>query len=142
MYRLDVHHAARPRCSFSCILLRSDLHSLFDDGLLRIEPSAFTLVLDPSLADTSCWSLNGTTLRPWLDESQSSREYLGNCGDSSPPIVGPPSAYPPLRAGSGGTARAEAHVPVELNEARRYIVNVHASPTNLGTIIACGALED
>jgi hypothetical protein len=44
--------------------------------------------------------------------------------------------------GGGGTATAQAHVPVELNEARRYIVNVHASPIDMGTIIACGALDD
>jgi hypothetical protein len=68
--------------------------------------------------------------------------HEGSCGDASPPIVGPASAYPPLNVGSGGTATAQAHVPVELNEARRYIVNVHASPSNLGTIIACGVLDD
>ncbi|HEX2206798.1 MAG TPA: hypothetical protein VHG93_03895 [Longimicrobium sp.] len=68
--------------------------------------------------------------------------HEGSCGDARPPIVGPASAYPALNVGSGGTASAQAHVPVELNEARRYIVNVHASPTDLGTIIACGALDD
>jgi hypothetical protein len=58
------------------ILLRSDLHSLFDDGLLRIDPATFTVVLHPSLAKTPYWSLNGTLLRPRLDASQPSREYL------------------------------------------------------------------
>ena len=68
--------------------------------------------------------------------------HEGRCGDPNPPIVGPASAYPPLNVGSGGSANAQAHVPVELNEAKNYIVNVHASPTNLGTIIACGDLND
>ncbi|HEX6911647.1 MAG TPA: hypothetical protein VF142_14695 [Longimicrobium sp.] len=68
--------------------------------------------------------------------------HEGRCGDPNPPIVGPASAYPPLNVGSGGTATAQAHVPLELNEAKNYIVNVHASPTDLGTIIACGDLDD
>lgn len=68
--------------------------------------------------------------------------HEGRCGDPNPPVVGPASAYPPLNVGSGGTARAQAHVPVELNEARNYIVNVHASPSNMGTIVACGDLND
>lgn len=90
---------------------------------------------DATHATVSITGARGGGVHPW-------HIHEGSCGDSNPPIVGPASAYPPLNAGSGGTARAEAHVPVELNEARRYIVNVHASPTNLGTIIACGALDD
>jgi hypothetical protein len=58
------------------ILLRSDLHSLFDDGLLRIDPSTFRVVLHPSLAETPYWSLNGAALRPRLGGGQPSREYL------------------------------------------------------------------
>ena len=57
-------------------------------------------------------------------------------------VVGPVSAYPPLTVGSGGTATAQAHVPVELDEARRYVVDVHASPTEMGTVVACGDLDD
>jgi hypothetical protein len=68
--------------------------------------------------------------------------HEGKCGDPSPPVVGPAAAYPALNVGSGGTATAQAHVPVELNEARNYIVNVHASASDLGTIIACGDLND
>jgi len=68
--------------------------------------------------------------------------HEGKCGDANPPIVGPASAYTPLTVGGGGTATAQAHVPVELNEAKNYIVNVHASPTNMGTIVACGDLDD
>jgi hypothetical protein len=58
------------------ILLRADLHSLFDDGLLKIDPSTFTVVLDLSLADTPYWILHGATLRPRMDSSEPSREYL------------------------------------------------------------------
>jgi hypothetical protein len=68
--------------------------------------------------------------------------HEGKCGDASPPIVGDPSAYPPLVVGSDGTATATAHVMVGLNEAKNYIVNVHASPANLGTIVSCGDFND
>ncbi|HEX8905687.1 MAG TPA: hypothetical protein VF771_12625, partial [Longimicrobiaceae bacterium] len=43
--------------------------------------------------------------------------HEGKCGDASPPIAGPASAYPPLVVGSDGRATAEAHLPMQLNEA-------------------------
>jgi hypothetical protein len=58
------------------LLLRADLHSLFDDGLLRIDPTTLSVVLHLSLEDTPYWPLNGKTLRPRVDASQPSREYL------------------------------------------------------------------
>jgi hypothetical protein len=76
----------------------------------------------------------GATL-PW-------HVHEGKCGDASPPVVGPMTAYPPLVVGSDGTATAMAHFSPKLNEASNYIVNVHASPTNLGTIVACGDYND
>lgn len=68
--------------------------------------------------------------------------HEGTCTDASPPIAGPASSYPPLVVGADGRATAQAHVPVGLNEAKNYIINVHASPTNLGTIVACGDFND
>jgi hypothetical protein len=68
--------------------------------------------------------------------------HEGKCGDASPPIVGDASAYPPIVVGSDGSGTATAHVTVDLNEAKQYIVNVHASPTALGTIVACGDFDD
>ncbi|HEU4561788.1 MAG TPA: hypothetical protein VFS20_28445 [Longimicrobium sp.] len=76
----------------------------------------------------------GATL-PW-------HVHEGKCGDASPPIVGPASAYPPLVVGANGRATAQAHLNLDLNEAKSYIVNVHASPTNLGTIVSCGDYND
>jgi hypothetical protein len=58
------------------ILLRSDLHNLFDEGLLRIDPDSLLVVLHPVLAGTPYWELNGTALRPRIDESHPDREYL------------------------------------------------------------------
>jgi len=76
----------------------------------------------------------GSTL-PW-------HIHEGKCGDASPPVVGDASAYPPITVGSDGSGTATAHVSVKLNEAKNYIVNVHASPTNLGTIVSCGDYND
>ena len=67
--------------------------------------------------------------------------HEGKCGDNGP-IVGPPTAYPALRGGSDGRATAAASISVNLNEARDYYVNVHLSPSQLGTIIACGDFDD
>lgn len=58
------------------LLLRSDLHILFDDGLLRIDPDSLRVSLDPSLADTPYWDWNGASLRPRVDGSHPHREYL------------------------------------------------------------------
>lgn len=66
----------------------------------------------------------------------------GTCGAAGPPIVGDAAAYPPLVVGADGTATATATITVDLNEARNYIVNVHASPTNLATIVSCGDFND
>lgn len=66
----------------------------------------------------------------------------GKCGDASPPVVGDATAYPPLVVRADGTATGSATINVKLNEARNYIVNVHASPTNLATIVACGDFND
>ena len=68
--------------------------------------------------------------------------HEGKCADASAPVVGAATAYPPLVAGADGRATAEAHVGVKLNEAKNYIINVHASPTNLATIVACGDFND
>jgi hypothetical protein len=68
--------------------------------------------------------------------------HEGKCADASAPVVGPATAYPPLVAGADGRATAEANLSLKLNEAKNYIINVHASPTNLATIVACGDFND
>ena len=68
--------------------------------------------------------------------------HEGKCGDANPPIVGDAAAYAPLVVGANGTATGTATINVKLNEAGSYIVNVHASPTNLATIVSCGAFGD
>jgi hypothetical protein len=90
---------------------------------------------DATHATVNIRGATGGGVHPW-------HIHEGTCGDANAPVVGSPAAYPPLNVGSGGTATAQAHVTVELNEAKNYIVNVHASPSNMGTIIACGDLND
>jgi hypothetical protein len=66
----------------------------------------------------------------------------GTC-ETGGPIVGDPTAYPPLMVGADGRAEANARLlGLKLNEAKKYHVNVHRSPTDLATIIACGQLDD
>jgi hypothetical protein len=68
--------------------------------------------------------------------------HEGECGDANGPIVGTMAAYPPVTVNAGG-GTAQAHLAdIELNEAKKYHVNVHASPTQMGTIVACGNLDD
>ncbi len=62
--------------------------------------------------------------------------HSGTCG-SGGPIVGDATAYPVLNVGSNGDALASATLKVELSPTGSYYVNVHQSPTDLGTIIAC-----
>ena len=66
--------------------------------------------------------------------------HRGTCG-SGGPIVGDAGAYPALRPGADGNASATANLMVGLDPAQDYYVNVHASPSDLGTIVACGELD-
>lgn len=65
--------------------------------------------------------------------------HSGQCG-SNGPIVGPPASYPPMTAGSDGAATGAATLPMPLEATTRYYVNIHKSPTEMGTIVACGDL--
>ncbi len=71
------------------------------------------------------------TVRPW-------HVHFGSCGNDQG-IVGDASAYPALRPGPDGTASASATISVPLDPARTYFVNIHKSPAELQTIVACGA---
>ena len=67
--------------------------------------------------------------------------HLGRCG-SGGAIVGRASAYAPLQVGTDGRASANTTIDVALRESESYHVNVHRSPTDLGTIISCGNLSN
>jgi hypothetical protein len=57
------------------LLLRADLHVLFDLGLLRIDPKSLTVELDPSLHGTPYAELSGRMLR--LPSSLEQRPNVG-----------------------------------------------------------------
>jgi hypothetical protein len=44
------------------LLLRADLHTLFDLGLLRVNPNSLEISVSPALKDSNYWSLEGTSL--------------------------------------------------------------------------------
>jgi hypothetical protein len=67
--------------------------------------------------------------------------HEGTC-DNDLGIVGDASSYPVIVVANDGTASVNTVVGVSLDEAKDYFINVHASPTNLQTIVACGDLDD
>lgn len=58
------------------ILLRADLHILFDDNLLRIHPGTLKAIIDKCLEGTDYWLLNGAPLRARVNGSQPSTDCL------------------------------------------------------------------
>lgn len=62
--------------SENALLLRADIHILFDRHLLKISPKALKITLDESLKNTEYWSLNGNRLRKRNDNKKPSFEYL------------------------------------------------------------------
>jgi hypothetical protein len=65
--------------------------------------------------------------------------HSGQCGDNGS-IVGSASAYPSLTANADGTGQANATLPIPAPSSGSYYVNVHASPSDMGTIVSCGNL--
>jgi hypothetical protein len=65
--------------------------------------------------------------------------HRGQCGNDQG-VLGPADAYEPLEIGGDGRATRTARLPIPLPTDGEYMVNVHASTDNMGTIIACGNL--
>ena len=79
------------------------------------------------------WGARSGASHPW-------HVHRGTCGNDLG-IVGDPAAYPALQVGTNGNASATANIRVSLSEDQQYFVNIHQSPTNLGTIVSCGPLN-
>lgn len=63
------------------LLLRSDLHTLFDWQLLTIEPKNHTVLLDASLRDSEYWKFAGQQIRlPEIPEQHPSPKALAQHG--------------------------------------------------------------
>ena len=65
--------------------------------------------------------------------------HRGTCGDDQG-IVGEASAYAPLTVGINRRATGTATLGIPMPRSGEYMINIHASPTDLGTIVACGNL--
>jgi hypothetical protein len=58
------------------LLLRSDIHCLFDAGLISIEPDSLAVCVSTTLMGTEYWSYHGKTLRERTDGGTPSAEFL------------------------------------------------------------------
>lgn len=85
-----------------------------------------------STAKVSIQGASSGMVHPW-------HVHSGTCATGGG-VVGPASAYTPLTVGADGTASQTAGIPGLLNPTDSYHVNIHKSPTDMGTIIACGDL--
>jgi hypothetical protein len=72
------------------------------------------------------------TVMPW-------HVHYGVCGKDTE-IVGAPANYPPLVVDGSGGLRAVALLPVELTTKSTYVIHLHASPTEMKTVVACAIL--
>jgi len=65
--------------------------------------------------------------------------HIGSCKKGGA-IFGGATAYTRLTVNAAGAAEGKATLPVTLPDSGDFYVNVHESPTKMGTIIACGDL--
>lgn len=65
--------------------------------------------------------------------------HAGKCGDNGK-IVGPATAYTPLKADSYGAAKVTVTLPYAAPDSGAYYVNIHKSPSEMATIVSCGNL--
>ena len=92
-------------------------------------------------------SLDGrTTITVQLegDAPYSSRAWAlheGRC-DAPGPMLSGMADYPALGVGADGRATATTTLQHMLNEAKSYYVAVHASSSDMATIVACGEIDD
>jgi hypothetical protein len=63
--------------------------------------------------------------------------HIGQCG-SDQGVLGEPDAYPVLKVGGDGKAKADAYLPMPTPQTGQYYVDVHASSGNPQTLVACG----
>jgi len=70
------HATSGDNSSDNGILLRSDLHDLFDAGLLVIDPDSFRVCIDDSVTAAEYRRLDECVLRERVDGSQPNSEYL------------------------------------------------------------------
>lgn len=65
--------------------------------------------------------------------------HKGTCGNDQG-VVGGGSSYTPIKVGDDGKGTSTAKVSASLDPKGSYMVNIHASSTDMKTIVACGPL--
>jgi hypothetical protein len=65
--------------------------------------------------------------------------HAGACGGNGK-VVGPATAYTPLKTDTYGAAKVTVTLPFAAPDSGSYYVNIHKSPTDMGTIVSCGNL--
>ena len=65
--------------------------------------------------------------------------HRGRCGNDLG-ILGPADAYQVLEVSNDGRAATTATLDIPAPTSGDYFINVHASPSNMSTIVACGNL--
>ena len=58
------------------LLLRADIHSLFDKNKIKINPDNYTIEVDSSLKGSEYWQYNGNKINKDKNENYPSKEYL------------------------------------------------------------------
>jgi hypothetical protein len=104
-------------------------------GAVQIKGSGYLARGDsPSNSKAVIHTSNATPggIHPW-------QLRAGPCGSDSP-VVGNPTAYSNLKVDKDGTAQGSANLAIPFPTDGSYSIQVLASPSNMGTVIACGNL--
>ena len=102
-------------------------------GAVQIHGTGY-LARDPNGSKAVIHVSNATSggVHPWFVRA-------GHCGIDNP-VFGDASAYPNLKVDKDGTAQTSATLSAPFPTSGEYSLEVRASPTNMGTVIACGNL--
>jgi hypothetical protein len=104
-------------------------------GAVQIHGTGY-VARDPSGSSKAVIHINNATaggVHPWSVRA-------GLCGDSNNPVLGDLSAYKNLNVDKDGAAQSGALLSVPFPTSGSYSLEVRASPSNMGTVIACGNL--
>ena len=102
-------------------------------GAVQVHGNGY-LARDPNGSKAVIHISNATPggVHPWAIRT-------GLCGAETP-VFGDASAYPNLKVDNDGTAQGGATLSIPFPTSGDYSLEVRASPTNMGTVIACGNL--
>ena len=102
-------------------------------GAVQVHCNGY-LAHDPNCSKAVIHISNATPggVHPWAIRT-------GLCGNENP-VLGDASAYPNLKVDNDGTAQGGATLSTPFPTSGDYSLEVRASPSNMGTVIACGNL--